>query len=71
MLSSIGRTDPPFLISSNIYGGGGYLAPRANGIGIVGRKLASLEYGGVRAYVRLRTADGHRPNHARPSISAR
>ena len=35
-LSSIGRTDPPFLISSTVHGGGGYLALRTNGTGIVG-----------------------------------
>ena len=47
MLSSIGRTDPPFLISPNIYGGGGHFALDANDTGIVGFE-ASFEFGGVR-----------------------
>jgi hypothetical protein len=47
MLSSIGRTDAPFLISPNIYDGGGHFALDANGSGIVGLE-ASFEFGGVR-----------------------
>jgi hypothetical protein len=37
----------PFLISSNIFGGGGCLAPRANATGII-RLEAAFKYGGVR-----------------------
>jgi len=44
MLSSIGRTDPPFLISSSLYGGGGCLALRANGTGISALE-ATFEFG--------------------------
>jgi hypothetical protein len=43
---SIGRSDSPFLISSTIFGGGGYLALLANGKGFVGLET-SFDYGGV------------------------
>ena len=43
---SIGRTDAPFLISSTIFGGGGYLALLANGKGFIGLET-SFDYGGV------------------------
>jgi hypothetical protein len=43
---SIGRTDAPFLISSTIFGGGGYLALLANGTGFIGLET-SFDYGGV------------------------
>jgi hypothetical protein len=49
ILSSIGRTDAPFLISSSIYGGDGCPALRANGIGIIGLET-SFESGGVRTF---------------------
>ena len=48
-MSSTGRTDAPFLISSTIFGGGGYLALRANGTGFIGLET-SFEYGGVRTF---------------------
>jgi hypothetical protein len=43
---SIGRSDAPFLISSTIFGGGGYLALLANGKGFIGLE-SSFDYGGV------------------------
>lgn len=43
---SIGRSDAPFLISSTIFGGGGYLALLANGKGFIGLET-SFDYGGV------------------------
>lgn len=43
---SIGRSDSPFLISSTIFGGGGYLALLANGKGFIGLET-SFDYGGV------------------------
>jgi len=46
---SIACPDPPFPISSNIVGGGGCLAPRANGTGIVGLE-ATFEFGRVRTF---------------------
>ena len=46
---SIGRADAPFLISSTIFGGGGYLALIANSQGFVGFE-ASFDYGGVLAF---------------------
>ena len=49
MLLSIACPDPPFPISSNIVGGGGCLAPRANGTGIVGLE-ATFEFGRVRTF---------------------
>lgn len=45
-LVSIGRSDAPFLISSTIFGGGGYLALLANGTGFIGLET-SFDYGGV------------------------
>jgi hypothetical protein len=45
-LVSIGRSDAPFLISSTIFGGGGYLALLANGKGFIGVET-SFDYGGV------------------------
>jgi hypothetical protein len=45
-LVSIGRPDAPFLISSTIFGGGGYLALLANGKGFIGVET-SFDYGGV------------------------
>jgi hypothetical protein len=45
-LVSIGRADAPFLISSTIFGGGGYLALLANGKGFIGLET-SFDYGGV------------------------
>ncbi|MER2252888.1 hypothetical protein ABS772_23495 [Methylorubrum podarium] len=46
---SIGRSDAPFLISSTIFGGGGYLALIASSRSIVGFE-ASFDYGGVLAF---------------------
>jgi hypothetical protein len=46
---SVGRTDAPFLISSTIFGGGGYLALLANGSGFIGLET-SFDYGGVFAF---------------------
>lgn len=46
---SIGRPDAPFLISSTIFGGGGYLALLANPEGFIGLE-ASFDYGGVFAF---------------------
>lgn len=46
---SIGRPDAPFLISSTIFGGGGYLALLANPQGFVGLE-GSFDYGGVFAF---------------------
>ena len=46
---SIGRSDAPFLISSTIFGGGGYLALIANTQRFVGFE-ASFDYGGVAAF---------------------
>lgn len=43
---SIGRSDAPFLISSTVFGGGGYLALLANGKGFIGLET-SFDYGGV------------------------
>lgn len=43
---SIGRSDAPFLISSTIFGGGGYLALIANAKGFIGLEC-SFDYGGV------------------------
>ena len=48
-LISIGRSDAPFLISSTIFGGGGYLALIASSQGFVGFE-ASFDYGGVVAF---------------------
>jgi hypothetical protein len=46
---SVGRSDAPFLISSTIFGGGGYLQLTATAKGIVGLE-ASFNYGGVFAF---------------------
>ncbi len=46
---SIGRQDAPFLISSTIFGGGGYLALIADTQKFVGFE-ASFDYGGVAAF---------------------
>lgn len=46
---SIGRADAPFLISSTIFGGGGYLALIADSQKFVGFE-ASFDYGGVAAF---------------------
>ncbi|AWM06102.1 coiled-coil domain-containing protein [Bradyrhizobium symbiodeficiens] len=48
-LISIGRADAPFLISSTVFGGGGYLALLANGKGFIGLET-SFDYGGVFAF---------------------
>jgi hypothetical protein len=48
-LISIGRQDAPFLISSTVFGGGGYLALLANGKGFIGLEC-SFDYGGVFAF---------------------
>lgn len=46
---SIGRPDAPFLISSTIFGGGGYLALLADAKGYVGLE-GSFDFGGVFAF---------------------